>query len=79
MGEDSDEDVLIKDIKNDFNSVEQTEEPIGSNLANIINNIIRTPISKEKLVKKLESHSRPENLDSIKMKKHNTEIWSEML
>ena len=36
-GEDSDEDDLIKDIENDFDSVEQTEEPIGSNLDKIIN------------------------------------------
>ena len=35
-GEDSDQDDLIKDIENDFNSVEQTGEPIGSNLAKII-------------------------------------------
>ena len=59
--------------------MEQTGEPIGSNLAKIINNVIRTPINKEKLVKKLESHHRPENLDSLKVKKYNTEIWSEML
>ena len=78
-GEDSDEDDLIKDIENDFNSVEQIGEPIGSNLAKIINNVIRTPTNKEKLVKKLESHPRPENLDSLKVKKCNTEIWSEML
>ena len=78
-GKDSDEDDLIKDIENDFNSVEQTGEPIGSNLAKIINNVICTPINKEKLVKKLERHPKPENLDSLKVKKCNTEIWSEML
>ena len=43
-----------------------------------MNNVIRTPISKEKLVKKLESHPRPENLDSLKVNKCYTEIWSEM-
>ena len=51
-GEDSDKDNLIKDIQNDFNSVEQTGEPIGSNLVKIINNVIDTPVNKEKLVKK---------------------------
>ena len=59
--------------------MEQIGEPIGSNLAKIINNVIRTPTNKEKLVKKLESHPRPKNLDSLKVKKCNTEIWSEML
>ena len=77
-GEDSDDD-LIKDIENDFNSVEQTGELTGSNLAKIINNVIRSSINKEKLVKKLESYPRPHNLDSLKVKKCNTEIWSEML
>ena len=43
------------------------------------NNVICTPINKEKLVKKLESHPRPENLDSLKVKKCNTEICSKML
>ena len=52
-GKYSDEDNFIKDIENDFNSVEQTGEPSGCNLAKIINNVIRTPINKEKLVKKL--------------------------
>ena len=69
QGEESNEDDLIKDIEYDFSSVEQTGEPIGSNLAKIINNVIHIPISKEKLVKKLESHPRLENLDSLKVKK----------
>ena len=50
-GEDSDEDDLIKNIENDFNLVEQTGEPIGSNLAKIMNNVTRTPINNKKLVK----------------------------
>ena len=69
QGEESNEDDLIKDIEYDFSSVEQTGEPIGSNLAKIINNVIHIPISKEKLVKKLESHPRLENLDSLKVTK----------
>ena len=73
-GEDSDEDDFIRDIENDFNLVEQTGEPIGSNLVKITNSVIRTPINKEKLVKKLESHPRHEDLDLIKVKKWNTEI-----
>ena len=67
--EDSDEDDFIKDIENGFNSLEQTGEPIGSNLTKITNNVIRTPIEKGKFVKKLESQPRPENLDSLKVKK----------
>ena len=74
-----DEDYLIKAIENGFNSVKKTGETISSNLAKIINNVIHTPINKEKLVKKLESHPRPENIDLLKVKKCNTEIWSEML
>ena len=50
-GEDSDKDDLIKDIENDFNSVEQIVESIGSYLAKIINNVICTSINNEKLVK----------------------------
>ena len=45
-GKDSDDDDLIKDIENDFNWVEQTGEPIGSNLAKIIS-VICTPINKD--------------------------------
>ena len=48
-GEDSDEDDLIKDIENDFNLVEQTGEPTGSNLDKIINNIICALINKNLL------------------------------
>lgn len=48
-GEESDEDDLIKDIKNPFNLMEQTGEPIGSNLARAINTVICTPIKKNLL------------------------------
>ena len=48
-------------------------------LAKIINNVIHTPIIKEKSIKKLESHHRSVNLESLKVKKCNTEIWSEIL
>ena len=68
--EDSGEDDLIKDIENDFNSVEQTREFIGSILAKI-KNLINTPINKEKLVKKLESHPRPETLKTLLQKLRN--------
>ena len=37
------------------------------------------PVSREKLVQKLEKHPRPENLNYLKIKKCNPEIWSEML
>ena len=37
------------------------------------------PVNREKLVEKLENHPRSENLNSLKIKKWNPEIWSEML
>ena len=37
------------------------------------------PVSREKLVQKLEKHPRPENLNSFKIKKCNPEIWTEIL
>ena len=36
-------------------------------------------VNRGKLVQKLEKHPRSENLDSLKIKKCNPEIWSEML
>ena len=36
------------------------------------------PISWEKMVQKLEKHRKPENLNSLKIKKCNPEICSEM-
>ena len=59
--------------------MEQSGEPIDINLAKIINNVICIPINQEKLVQKLERHHRPGNLDLLKVKKCNTEIWSEIL
>ena len=78
-GTGSDEDDLIKDIEYDFNSMEETRGSIGSSLSKIFNNVICAEISKEKLVKKLENHPRPKNLDALKVKKCSTEIWNEML
>ena len=37
------------------------------------------PVNREKLVQKLEKHPRPENLNSLKIKKCNPKIWKEML
>ena len=50
-----------------------------SDLAKIVNNVIHTTIIKDKSIKKLDSHHRSENLESLKVKKCNTEIWSEIL
>ena len=36
-------------------------------------------LSREKLVQKLEKHPRPENVNYLKIKQCNPEIWSEML
>ena len=77
--EESDEDDLINDIASDFSAVEKTDPPIGKKLASIINNVMFNPVNKEKLVQKLGKHHRPENLNSLKMKKCNPEIWSEMV
>ena len=77
--EESDEDDLINDIASDFSAVVKTGPPIGKKLASIINNVMFHPINKEKLVQKLGKHHRLENLNSLKIKKCNPEIWSEML
>ena len=77
--EESDEDYLINDIASNFSAVEKTGPPIGKKLASIINNVMFNPVNKEKLVQKLGKHHRPENLNSLKIKKCNPEIWSETL
>ena len=66
------EDDLIKDIAKDFSAVEKTGPPVGKKMANIINNALLNSVSREKLIQKLEKHS-------LKIKKYNPEIWSEML
>ena len=48
--------------------------PTGKNLASIINNVILNPVSKEKLIQKLEKHPRLENLNSLKIKICNPKI-----
>ena len=48
-------------------------------MASIINYVTFNQVSKEKLVQNLEKQPRPENLNSLKIKKCNSEIWSEML
>ena len=52
--------------------MEKTGAPIGKNLANIINNIMFNSVIREKLVQELQKIS-------LKIKKCNPEIWSEML
>ena len=37
------------------------------------------PVNGKKLVQKFEKQTRPENLNSLKTKKCNPEIWSEMI
>ena len=68
----NDEDDLIKDIANNFSTVEITGPSIGKKIANIVNNILFKSVSREKLVQKLEKHS-------LKIKKCTPEIWSKML
>ena len=59
--------------------MEKTGAPIGKILASIINNVMFNPVNRGKLVQKLEKHPRLENLGSLKIKKCNSEISSEML
>ena len=77
--EGSDEDDPIKDNANDFSAVEKTGPPIGKKSASIIINVMFNPANREKLVQKLEKHPKTENLNSLKIKKFNPEICSEML
>ena len=70
--EESDENDLIKDIANDFSAEEKTGTPIRKNLANIINNVIYNSVIREKLVQELQENS-------LKIKKCNPDIWSEMV
>ena len=70
--EEIDENYLIKDIANDFSAVEKTGPPVGKDLVNIINNVIYNSVIREKLVQELQENS-------LKTKKCNPEIWSEML
>ena len=54
--------------------MEKTGPPVGKKLANVINNVMINPVNREKLVQKLKKHPRPENLNSLKIKKYNSEI-----
>ena len=48
--------------------MEKTGPSIGKKLASIT---MFNPVNREKLVQKLEKHPRPENLNSLKIKKCN--------
>ena len=48
-------------------------------MASVINSVILNPVNRKKLVQKLEKRPRPENLNSLKIKKCNSEIWSKIL
>ena len=43
--------------------------PNREKMARIINNAMFNPVNREKLAQKLEKHLRPENLNSLKIKK----------
>ena len=65
----SDEDELLKDIANDFSAVGKTGPPTDPRTKN---NVLLNSVSWKQLVQKLEKHS-------LKIKKCNPEIWSEIL
>ena len=67
--EESDEDDLIKDTANDFSAVRRAGPPIGKKVDSIINNVMFNPVTKKRLVQMLAKHPRPENLNSLKIKK----------
>jgi len=77
--ESSAEENLIEIISNELSNIEHTGKPITQELANIINVLFSKPLARETLTKKLESNLRPSNLESLKVRKCNSEIWSEML
>ena len=73
-----DDDECIKGIANDLCALKKSGEPINKNLANVINNVVYYPIEYEKLCEKFEKHQTPENLESLRVKKCNYDIWSQV-
>ena len=64
----------LRDDANNLTTFEKTVEPISTDLANIVKNVLVNSINKEKLIKKLEKHPRRENLKILKVKNCNPEI-----
>ena len=56
-----------KITSDDFTTSEKNREPISTELANIVNNVLVNPINREKLIKKFEKHPRPDNLKKLKI------------
>ena len=79
--EGSDENDLIIDIASNFSGVEKifkTGPSIGKKLTNNIKNVMLC-LTQGKTGSKIRKHARHENLNYLKFKKCNPEIWSEML
>lgn len=72
------DDECIKGIANDLCALTKSGEPINKNLANVINNVVYYPIPYEKLCEKFEKHQTPENLESLRVKKCNSDIWAQV-
>lgn len=54
--------------------MKQRRLPINTELPNIVHSVLINPINKEKLIKKLETDLKPENLRYLKVKKDNFEM-----
>ena len=77
--EEEDGDALLNALAGELTNREKTSDPLGEKLAVVIDNIWKTPISKDTLAKKLDAYQRPSNVEKLIVKRCNPEIWSERL
>ena len=76
--EENEDDECLKDIASDLSIAKKSGEAISGTLAKVINNVIYYPISEDKLTQKFQKHTMPENLEALRIKKCNYDIWADI-
>ena len=72
------EDEVLGELSKLYESEGTVSDPISAKLASLVDKMVKTSLSEEKLKEKHEKYNRPENCENLINTRVNPEIWSKI-
>ena len=72
------EDEVLGELSKLYESEGTVSEPINAKLASLVDKMVKTSLSEEKIKEKHEKYNRPENCENLINTRVNPEIWTKV-
>ena len=72
------EDDILEELSEEYTQQDETGPPTGERLSKLLNTILGTALTEEKVKSLVEQYNRPANLEMVQVPKVNLEIWQKL-